>query len=138
VRFKRRNDAAGDLAWAVSIGGISAPSIRKLIEAGGEEAGLGGEEKKLMADQFGASPDQVRKVAGGLHGVGSDFAELVSELRAEVGDGGDALTNGDASSFWQQLNSLTAAMADQAKWLTGLGDNLGVVANSAQSSDQQA
>ena len=91
-----------------------------------------------MADQFGVSPDQVRKVAGGVGGVGADLAELVSELRAEVGDGGDALTHGDASSFWQQLNSLTAAMEDQAKWLTGLGDNLGVVANSAQSSDQQA
>jgi hypothetical protein len=80
----------------------------------------------------------VRKVAGGVGGVGSDFAELVSDLRTEVGDGGDALTDGDANSFWQQLNSLTAAIADQAKWLTGLGDNLGVVANSAQSSDQQA
>jgi uncharacterized protein YukE len=91
-----------------------------------------------MAEQFRVSPDQVRKVAGGVGGVASDFAELVSDLRAEVGGGGDALTEGDASSFWQQLNSLTGAMADQAKWLRGLGDNLGVVANSAQSSDQQA
>jgi uncharacterized protein YukE len=90
-----------------------------------------------MADQFGASPDQVRKVAAGVGGVGSDFAALVSDLRAEVGDGGDALTHGDANSFWQQLNSLTGSMEDQATWLRGLGDNLGVVANSAQSSDQQ-
>jgi hypothetical protein len=91
-----------------------------------------------MADEFRVSPDQVREVAGNLHGVGSDLAELVSDLRAEVGDGGDALTHGDASSFWQQLHSLTGAMEDQAKWLTGLGDNLGVVVDSAQRSDQLA
>jgi hypothetical protein len=91
-----------------------------------------------MAEQFRAVTDQVRKVADGLHGVGSDFAELVSVVRAEVGGGGDALTEGDASSFWQQLNSLTGAMEDQAKWLSGLGDHLGVVADSAQSADQQA
>ena len=34
-----------------------------------------------MADQFGVSPDEVRKVAGGVGGVGSDFEELVSDLR---------------------------------------------------------
>jgi uncharacterized protein YukE len=91
-----------------------------------------------MADEFRVSRDQVRKAAGGLHGVGCDLAGMVSEVRAEVGDGGDALTHGDASSFWQQLNSLTEAMEGQAKWLTGLGDHLGVVADTAQSSDQQA
>jgi uncharacterized protein YukE len=91
-----------------------------------------------MVDQFRVSPDEVCKVAGGVGGVGADFAGVVSGLRAQVGEGGDALTKGDASSFWQQLNSVTAAMADQARWLSGLGDHLGVVATSAQGSDQQA
>jgi uncharacterized protein YukE len=90
-----------------------------------------------MAEQFRVAP-QLRNCVDGLHDGGSDLSALVSDLRAQVGEVWDALTHGDADSFRQQFNSLTETMEDQAKWLTGLGNNLGVVADSAQRSDQQA
>jgi uncharacterized protein YukE len=91
-----------------------------------------------MAEEFRATPDQLRSQGGGLHDLGSDHLGAASDLRAEVGDGGDALKAGDANSFWEQFTNLTEAVEAQGKWLQQLGDNLKTVADTVQSSDQQS
>ena len=91
-----------------------------------------------MAEEFSATPDPLRSLGGGVHDLGSEHLGAASDLRAEVGDGGDALKAGDANSFWEQFNNLTEAVEAQGKWLQQLGDNLKTVADTVQSSDQQS
>jgi hypothetical protein len=92
-----------------------------------------------MAEEFRATPDQLRSLAGGVHDVGSKHLGAASEVRAEVGDGGaDALKAGDANSFWEQFDNLMGAVEAQGSWLQQLGDNLKTVADTTQSSDQQS
>jgi uncharacterized protein YukE len=89
-----------------------------------------------MAEEFKALPDYLRRVAAGVHDVGSEELGVASNARAEVGDGGDAIKPGDAHSFWEQFNSLTQAMEAQGNWLKGLADNLKTVADTVQGSDE--
>jgi hypothetical protein len=90
-----------------------------------------------MAEEFRATPDQLRSEAGKLHDVGSEHLGVASDLRAEVGEGGDALSPGDARSFWEQFNWLTGSLEAQGDWLKGLADNLGGAADTIQRSDDQ-
>jgi hypothetical protein len=90
-----------------------------------------------MAEEFRAVPPQVRRVAGNLHDVGSEHLRVASDLRAEVGEGGDALSSGDARSFWEQFNWLTGSVEGQGDWLKGLADNLAGAGDSFQASDDE-
>jgi hypothetical protein len=90
-----------------------------------------------MAEEFRATPDQLRSHARKLHDVGSEHLGVASDLRAEVGEGGDALSPGDARSFWEQFNRLTGSVEAQGDWLKGLADNLRVAADTIHRSDHQ-
>jgi hypothetical protein len=41
-----------------------------------------------MAEEFRATPDRLRSVAGGLHDVGSEYDGVASNARAEVSASG--------------------------------------------------
>jgi hypothetical protein len=88
-----------------------------------------------MAEETRVTPPQLRRVAGNLHDIGSEHLRVASDLRAEVGEGGDALSSGDARSFWEQFNWLTGSVEAQGDWLKGNADNLGGAADTFQASD---
>jgi hypothetical protein len=77
-----------------------------------------------MAGEFRATTDQLRSVAGGLNDLGSEYDGIASELRAQVGDGGDVLTPGDAKSFWTQFDWLVGSLEAKANLMNDYGHSL--------------
>lgn len=89
-----------------------------------------------MAEEFLADPDGLREQSAKLDGLGSEYQRMASDLRAEVGHGGDALTHGDSSSFWAQFERLVESLEAKAGLLKRYGDHMRTVADTSQASDE--
>jgi hypothetical protein len=87
--------------------------------------------KDLMAE-----PDGVRREADRAHDLGSAEERVASNLQAEVGDIGPALTDGDTTLYDVYFSELVAAAQDQGEWLKGLGDNLRAAIDIIQRTDE--
>jgi hypothetical protein len=89
-----------------------------------------------MVGEFRAAPEGMRDLSGKLRGVGSEYGGVGSDLRAEVGGGGDAISAGDAKSFWTQFDWVVGSLEAKGKLLDHYGDALKGAADTFQGSDE--
>jgi uncharacterized protein YukE len=86
-----------------------------------------------MAEQFGMMPDALRGVAGDVGDIGSEVAEVMASLRAQIGgeaaDAACAITHGDAASFWTSYGGLAQNVESLAGTISQVADDLGWAAN---------